>query len=119
MPSPEPLGTNLLYMNNLSNVQHDNPPGVFYHYTSETEPKWRITVREVSRDYRVGNDGRVPSNLELKLPVTTLSSITFVPRCDFDRSNFIEFRILKDKVGCADWKRIDDRIANVGTFIGW
>ena len=79
----------------------------YYKYKDfEDEHEWRIFITSFPNGYRATDNGIVPYR-ELKIPVSALSSITFGPRCDFERNNFAVFRLLYDKIGLTRLNAIE------------
>lgn len=73
----------------------------YKHPSFQAEREWRILERWIPDDFTI-QKGTLTPYLPLKIPVAALNSITFGPKCDFERNRFAFARMLKGKVKTED-----------------
>lgn len=78
----------------------------------QAEQEWRIFERGIPSDFTI-QKGTLTPYLPLKIPVAALNSITFGPKCDFERNCFAFARMLKGMVKTEDATRIQFLSSNI------
>ena len=77
----------------------------YKHPSFVSEQEWRIVEKNFPNGF-VHKNGRLTPFYSIKIPLSALSSITFGPKCDFERNCFAFARMLKGKVRTEDSTRI-------------
>lgn len=71
---------------------------VFKDKSFEAEDEWRIYANHVESDFRVSDNLIVPY-YNIQLPIEAITSITFGPKCDFEKNSFSTYRMIKATIG--------------------
>ena len=71
---------------------------LFKNKSFEAEKEWRIYSNYLESGYRVVDNLIVPY-YKVLLPIEAMTSVTFGPRCDYEKNSFSTYRLIKSVIG--------------------
>lgn len=71
---------------------------VYKNKSFEAEKEWRIYAYWFESDFRVFEGSLIPF-YDIQLPIEAIVSITFGPKCDYEKNSFSAYRMIKATIG--------------------
>lgn len=71
---------------------------LFKNKSFEAEKEWRIYASSIESDFRVADSLIIPY-YKVKMPIEAMTSITFGPKCDYEKNSFSIYRMIKATIG--------------------